>query len=76
MSKWASKDPSFQAIINGKKTFYGNSQVGAEKLFHENVSPLMWKYSKKWSSTKGGNREMNQLYTTSQESNITRKTKD
>jgi len=32
MSIWASKDPSFQAILNGKRTFYGNSQVGAETL--------------------------------------------
>ena len=31
-------------------------------------------YSNRLSSTKGGNREINQLYTTSQVSNITRKT--
>ena len=35
MSKWATKDQSFQAIFNEKKLFYKimkNSQVGAGKL--------------------------------------------
>ena len=54
-------------------------ETGENKRYLETPSgqilTLFSKYPNRLSSTRGGNREMDQLYTTSQASNIPRKTK-
>ena len=64
------KTMTFVGSSNLSLKFY--TDIGIRKFKFVDKTPFI---SNRLSSTIGGNRELNQLYTTSQVSNITRKTK-